>query len=289
MKKFIYRMTGIFLIVAAVLGWAVSLGGAVLVWRVKPAAETALVSSVDLLDRSLNISNDLLGVADSSLEEAEKTIALLGSTIDDVANTLQTTSEMTASIASIFGDSLGGVVTQTQKALGTMEASAKLIDDTLGFISAIPFMRVDYDPNKPLAASVTEISDSLDPLPENLTAVEGNMNSTSANLGSMDENISGLQESIVGTQKNLQDARGIVQSYKQILEETQQKIANFRQKLPLWLGITVWGLTVFFVWLVIAQAGLLMQGLEMLQEDKKPVMMAVEEQPVEEETEEAQS
>jgi len=181
---------------------------------------------------------------------------------------------MTASIADIVGDSLGDVVSQTRKALGTMQASAKLIDDTLGFISAIPFMRVNYDPDTPLAASVTEISDSLDPLPENLAAVESDMKSTSANLGSMDENISSLQESIVGTQKNLRDARGIVQSYKQILEETQQKIANFRDNLPLWLGILVWGLTIFFVWLVIAQAGLLMQGLEMLQDEKAAVVPA---------------
>jgi len=282
MKKLIYRMTGVFLIIAAVLGWGVSVGGVVLVWRVKPSAEAALISSVDLLDRSLNITNDLLGVADTSLEQAETSIVLLGSTIDNVADTLQTTSEMTASIADIFGDSLGDVVLQTRKALGTMQTSAKLIDDTLGFISAIPFMRVNYDPDTPLAASVTEISDSLDPLPENLNAVEADMKSTSANLGSMDENISSLQESIVGTQKNLRDARGIVQSYKQILEETQQKIANFKDNLPLWLGILVWGLTIFFVWLVIAQAGLLMQGLEMLQ-DEKAVVVPAEVPEVEEE------
>ena len=61
MKKFIYRMTGIFLIIAAILGWGVSVGGVVLAWKVKPAAESALLSSVDLLDRSLVISNDLLG------------------------------------------------------------------------------------------------------------------------------------------------------------------------------------------------------------------------------------
>ncbi len=268
MKKFIYRMTGIFLIIAAVLGWGVSVGGAVLAWKVKPAAESALLSSVDLLDRSLAISNDMLGVADTSLEQAEKSVTLLGATIDDVADTLQTTSEMTASIAGIFGDSLGSVVSKTQQALGTMEASAKLVDDTLGFISAIPFMRIDYDPNMPLAASVADISDSLDPLPENLTAVQGDMENTSENLGSMDKNISGLQESILGTQKNLQDARGIVQSYQEVLEETQQKIANFRDKLPFWMNVTVWGLTIFFVWLVIAQAGLLMQGLEMLQRDR---------------------
>ena len=126
-------------------------------------------------------------MADTSLEQAEKSVALLGATIDNVANTLQTTSEMTASIAGIFGDSLGSVVSKTQQALGTMEASAKLIDDTLGFISAIPFMRVDYDPNMPLAASVADISDSLDPLPENLTAVQGDMENTSENLGSMDK------------------------------------------------------------------------------------------------------
>lgn len=271
------------MIIAAVLGWVVSVGGVVLVWRVKPSVETALVSTVDLLDRALDITNDLLIVADTSLEEAETSISLIGSTINDVADTLQTTSEMTASVADIVGDSLGGVVAQTQKALGTMQTSAKLIDDTLKFISAIPFMRVNYDPDTPLAASVTEISESLEPLPKNLAAVESDMKSTSANLGSMDENISSLQESILGTQRNLRDAREIVLSYRQILEETQQKIAGFREQLPFWLGAVVWGLTIFFVWLVIAQAGLLMQGLEMLQDDKVVVVVPAEVPEVEEE------
>ena len=106
--------------------------------------------------RALDSTEDLLVVADSTLTEAEDNIALIADATKDVAETLDQTSEIATTVADAVGEEFTGVVKNTQTALGALETSAKLVDDTLSFISKVPFVGGKYSNQTPLYSSVVE-------------------------------------------------------------------------------------------------------------------------------------
>lgn len=264
MNKTLYRVTGSFLIFAALLGWIASLGGLVFVWKAKPVIETSALNTIDMADRTLAVSEDLLSAAQDTLVQAEQSADSLSVTVSEVGATLQTTSEMAASISNLLGGSMSKMVEQSQKALSAMQTSARIIDNTLDLISAIPFMRIKQDDSAPLAESVSELSTSLDPLPNSLASMQKDMGTTSENLSSMQASITSLEAMMTSIQQNLTQARTAVEAYQETAAQTRQSLADARVKLPTWLSLGAWALTVILVWLMIAQFGLLAQGWEMM-------------------------
>ncbi len=73
MKALGYRICGVMLLVAALLGVVISLAGLVVVWRVQAQVVTRVQNGLDLLDRTLDSTGTLLAVAEDSLQRAEET------------------------------------------------------------------------------------------------------------------------------------------------------------------------------------------------------------------------
>lgn len=262
MKKIVYAVTGFSFSLAAALGIIVSILGIVFVWRQVPGTTERLVDTAIFAQRALDSTENLLVVVDSTLAEAEDNIALIADAARDVAETLEQTSTITTTVADAVGDEFTSVVDKTQTALGALESSAKLVDDTLSFISSIPLLGAKYSNKTPLYSSVVEINESLDEMPKTLQTLQDNLDSTAEAFTVLNDSVGVLADSVAEIKTSLADAGEVVNEYQVLVDEAQLKTANAIEKLPRWVRWTAIGLTVLLVWLIVIQAGLLMFGTE---------------------------
>lgn len=268
MKKSIIRLIGLLLVLAAMVGIILGIAGVFFIWKEKAAISASVNDSLALLEQTLTTTQNGLLVLDSTLENAAIQISKIQATSARAADTLATTYPTLDSIADLFGNKLTNVVTDTQLSLSAAEASATLIDDTLGIISAIPIIGARYEPDPPLATSIDQISESLGALPASFSEIEQNLSSTSTNLLEVQKDIEEMYASLGDISTNLKDAQSVVEEYQRIVTRNQNKVDTFQVNFPQHLERIALGITLILVWVAIASFGLLTQGMELIKSKK---------------------
>lgn len=263
MRKLIYKITGFSFSIAAILGIIASVVGIIFVWRLAPDLTNRLVYTTSYVQKALDSTDELLLVANMTLTQAQDNVALIADATREVAATLTQTSTITSTVADAVGDEFIGVVENTQTALSAFETSAKIVDDTLAIISAIPFIKTKYSKETPLSSSVTGISESLDGLPKTLRGLQDNLDSTARSFIVLNDSVTSLAKSVDEIETSLQDATEVVTLYQELVNEAQVNTARVIVKLPAWVRWAAVGLTLLLVWMIVIQAGLLMLGGEM--------------------------
>ena len=268
MKVWLYRILGSILILGAVFGFLVSVGGLVYLWMVKPEIEQQVERGVNLLSRTIDATDALLQVVDDSLGQAETSLDGIEIVIDELAGTISETAPIIYSVADILGQDVVTVIQDTQAALVSAEASAGVIDNTLQLITAItslnPFQRTPaYAPEVPLQDSLAMMSASLESLPSSLADVETGLDITAMNLGDLQLTVMELSGNIGEIRTSLGQAQAVVGEYQVIIEEARTGVSTLEARLKDLINVVVWGTTMLLIWLGIAQIGLFTQGLEL--------------------------
>ena len=276
MNNFLSKISGLILILAAVLGLVVSVSGIVFLNQNKSLIREQLIIMVDLLDQTMTITSDGFIVINDALGQAEESIGIMQTITEGVADTVGSTGPALDAIGTLVGKDLVAIMTETQTALNAAQASALLIDDTLKFISAVPFIGAKYRPDKPLHTSLKEVSQSMDDMPKSLKAVETNLSSTVDGLSLLEQGISDLASSIGDADKSLTSARAVITQYSGTIDSLQVSIKNLKETLPRTLDAIFFGLFLLFIWLGIAQLGLFTQGLDLLHKRQSRPVVDVE-------------
>jgi hypothetical protein len=264
MNRLVLRAAGIVLILAAILGLIASAAGLYFVWRIAGQAVQTLTGPLDLADRTLRATSDLLTTADQTLSEVDVNVRLVQSSLADTSIALKTTAQVTSSTASMLGQNLASVVTNTQTALTSVQSSARLVDDSLRIITMLPLIGARYAPQMTLEASISSVTSSLNSVPKSLGEMQEGLNKTASDLSAVQTGLDKMATSIGDTLKQLAQARQVMAQYLQIVGEVTGALTNLRQNLPAWVNLAAWGATVLLVWLIITQLAVLIQGLDML-------------------------
>ena len=260
MKKFLYNIVGISFTLAAVIGILFSLLGIITVWRYVPLVSERLLDGAYFAQRALNSSESLLDIAESTLTNTEENVALISAAIQGMSDALGETSDMATSISDLFENKFMDVIENTQNALTSLENSAKLVDNTLSIIAAIPLIGTNYSNQTPLYNSVAEINDSLDDMPSDMQSLQENLGHTALAMQGLTENVDGLLENIQETQGDISSAKEIVKNYQSQVQEAKEKINYAIENIPHWVDGVAVLLTFFMIWLIFIQAGLLLMS-----------------------------
>jgi methyl-accepting chemotaxis protein len=263
MKKYLFTIIGYSFRLAAALGILVSLIGIGFIWWLVPGVSNRLVNTATFFQKALDSTDDLLAVSASTLTQADSNIAQITEATQDMADNLSQTSTIASSVADMVGDNFVSVIEDTQTALSSLETSAKLVDDTLSFIAAIPILGSKYSTKTPLYNSVVDINQSLTSLPKDMHGLQTSLDSTSTAFTGMQESVSNLSESMSEIDTSLQEASKVVEAYQQLVDEAQVSTTWAIEKLPAWVRWTAVGLTLLQIWAIFIQAGLLLYGAEL--------------------------
>lgn len=257
------RIIGITFIVAAIVGLIFSLAGVVFVWVVREPVTQNIISTVDLIDTTLEATSQGLTVADDTLTQAITDLGTLESTIQTAADTLDDSVPMVETLTDLTSESLPGAIEATQTGLSTAQDAARSIESTLRLISSIPFIPIEsYQPEVSFTEALQDVSSSLETLPETLLSMEESLNTTKGNLALMAAQVRDISGNIGDLVNSLYKVQLVVSQYQDVIRTLLVRVESFRVNLSTIINVSAWLFTVIFIWLGIAQLGLLTQGLE---------------------------
>jgi peptidoglycan hydrolase CwlO-like protein len=262
------RLIGLILILAAIGGLLISVLGLVGIWRIQPDLTKNLQASVDLIGQTLETTAQGLTVTKDALTSSVETIGNLQATIETTASTISSTQPMLDEISRMMKSDLPNTIQATQQSLFTAQQSAQVIDSVLRTLSSIPLIgsSIGYNPEVPLSDALGEVAQSLQGLPDSFTKMADSMKTTQSNVQTFEADLTVMAGSIGEIQTSVAEYEKVIGGYQASLDQVQAQLDTLSNNLPQIVRTAVIGLTVFLVWLAIAQIGLFTQGWELLTE-----------------------
>ena len=262
----IFALTiGAALVLAGILGLMLSIGGLVLLPQLERQAAQVAEEQIEVLDRALVATMDGLVTAEASVGQATEAIDALEGTMAGVGQAIEDTIPVIDIAAELLSGQLPSTIETTQDTLTSVAASARLVDDLLGVISAIPLLGTDrYNPETPFYQGFQDVADGLEGIPELLLTAGEGLDTGTQSLRDVEEGVAAMGGSISEAATSLDSAQMVLEDYQQIIGDLQGAVSYVRESLPGWLHASRWGLTLALIWLGIAQLGLITQGWERL-------------------------
>lgn len=257
------RITGIVLVVLAAISIVISIFFIVQVWQMKEPATQALTSTLELIDETMDTTYQAMDILQSTLNSGASSTAAIQSALEGLGKALDDSTPMIETIEVLFSEELPKTVRSTQTSLASAQGSAEIIDNVLQIVSAIPFVSSRYEPEVPLHVALGQISDDIDGLPSKFSELQQDLEKTRTNLTDIQEDIDQISTDIGDISQSLSEADEVIRRYKLHITDVRRGITNIIANIPGWMDIMAWILTFIFVWLVITQFGLLLQGWEM--------------------------
>ena len=268
------RIIGMTFIVAAIIGLIFSLAGVIFVWAVKEPITQNLVSTIDLIETTLEATGSGLTVADDTLTQAMADLGILEDTIQTASKSLEDSVPMVEMLSNLTSGSLPEAIEATQTGLNTAQDAARSIESTLRLITSIPFLPIEsYAPDVSFTDALEDVATSLEPIPDALLTMEDTLNTTKGNLVLIAAQVRIISRNIGELRNSLYQMQLIIDQYQDVITTLQDRVETFRVNLSTIINVAAVLFTIIFIWLGIAQLGLLTQGLERVdwparQEDK---------------------
>lgn len=261
MKKTSFdRLLGVLLLAGAALGIIISLSGVLGVWIFRPILSKEIQATIDTSHATLTATDDMLAVFEDSISNARESLGHVQDSIDIVSQAIEDTSIATQSFSTLVGTDLVDIITQTRAGLESMQQTALLMDNTLTFIASLPIIGSLYQPEVPLNVSILNIADDMAGMPEALLEVSGSLDRTTHNLADIQESVSGLSASMEEIQENLTDAGKVINKYQAIIHNLEKNLDRLEKSYRITLFLASIALTLFFIWMLLAQTSLSLQG-----------------------------
>jgi hypothetical protein len=265
MRSTLSKILGVTFIIAAVAGLIFSLFALVKTWQLRASLTDDAVNTLTLLDTTLNTTLDGLSILDSTLVTATSNIAGLQLTTDNLALAVQNTQPILDSVTNLVGQDLPATITATQTSLASAASSALLIDNLLTTLSRIPLLGLGrYQPDVPLNVALRDVSLNLSKIPATLAALKSDLSNVGQNLTLMQTSISAVSANLQEINTSLGRARSILSDYRITVVTFDLRVQSALVNLPKALKYLAWALTFFFVWLVVVQVALFLQGMSLL-------------------------
>lgn len=259
------------------LGILLSIFMLVQVWRNRQSVTDKLQATLEQSSNILHTTDEGLDVIDRVISNVYTSTIYLDEATQAFSQTVQSTSSFLDSADTFIGENLVTTITNTQVALDSAQASAKVIDNILVALSRIPLIGIDYNPTLPLNITLGKVSTSLDPLQGTLKNFQTDLATTQENMQVFTTQISALDKNIIAIDKNLRQAQTTIDSYRSQLSTLKSWIDRAINNLPVWINTISWILTIIILWLVIVQITIMLQGISLLTPDRARQEMPTEE------------
>lgn len=268
------QFLGNLLIIVALLGLLFSLVGITTPWIVKSRIKQNLVDSLELFETTLKTTGDGLSVMDSAIDNAKTNLSTIVSTIENLDSTFSSVTTSLETSATLIGNDLRLTISDTQIALSSSAASAELIDKTLSFLSAIPLIGINYQPEVPLHISLAQVADSFESIPDSLEEIEEGLDDTSTGLNILQGDLSSLTKEMSLLDDDLGNAQSVLLEYQTTLDKILNKTDTLQDNLSLLLTLLCVFISGTFFSLGTAQVSTILLGLKFRRNDEKVVNLS---------------
>lgn len=252
------------MILISIISLAISLFIIVQLWKNHASFTEKVVSTLTSTSQTLETTAEGLVLVNNTLGDASTSIKALSDTTLILATNVDNTSTTIDSFSVLFNEEIPTTITNTQTAIITAQTSAAVIDGVLIGLSNVPLIGIEYDPAESLSVSLGKVAASLEPLPKSIRGISDDLDAASTSLLALKDDLQGLSIDVLNLSLKLDNAQDIVEQYQGQLEKLQTTVNNGIDQAPNWIKMGVWGLTFLIIWLIVAQLGLLAQGIYLM-------------------------
>ena len=264
------RIFGIILIIGAVGGILLSLTGLVEIWRFRPVVTKTVVENLALVDSTLNTTQAALTMVGQVVQTTTVDVTALQTTSAALAQAIQDTDPSFDSMIGLTSKDLPAAVNATQTSLTSAQSSALLIDNALSALTNIPFLPVAaYTPVVPLHTALAQIKASLNSLEPALTAINTSLVNDKTNMGIVEAGLAQIADTTQGMGSTLTNAHTVIDQYLATTTQLKTNVETAHRNASAWITAITVILSLVLGWLVIAQLGLGMQGLNLMRSNSK--------------------
>ncbi len=271
MHRTLNSVIGILLMIAAVVGLVASIGGIVVLGSVHARIDSGVKHQLALLDQALTATDSGLRTASASVAQSQATLSSLQSTIGGSAGAIDDIVPAVQAMGGVVGSQLPGALEGATKALTTFANTAAVIDRVMGVLESVPFVNIPaYDPDVPLAESVSNVRDSVAGLGADLRDIQTGLDKTATNLNAVRGEVSGVSTALGGLETSLAGTVDVLSSYQEIVGDLRSQVDAANQGIEdalRWARIVA---TLVLAWVGIASLGMLVQGWYILQSRREP-------------------
>ena len=255
--------------ISGILGLLIGLVGLIVLWGTRSSVDRDINATVDLIGRSLNVTEDTIAVVDTSIQKANTDLDMVQKMMSQMSDSLGSSREMINTTADLVGGQMVDFLDNTRTSLDAVQTSANVVDNMLRTITGIPLIGPwlggqRYNPAIPLGDSVANVKKSMDPLPGTLTGIQKDLKTSSDNVATIKGQIDALSQQVEGIRLSIADTRNVVNEYRDVLSVVQTRYQLFQNQLPLAINTVYILLTLLLLWILLSQAGMLLHGLELL-------------------------
>jgi hypothetical protein len=275
--KFLRRVLGVFVMIAGILGLVLSLAGLAMVWIAKPAVTAYASTTIDTLNKSVITSQDVMETTGEALGATVDSVDALSTMLSTTASTVEDVKPVLDEIDTIMSVTLPSTLKAATDSLYTAQEAAQVLESTIqsldtfrSMLSGVPLVGdlvgptgESYNPEIPLADSLGELAGNLGSLPETFVEMSVSLSTTDDNLGSIQENLITMSDSVGLISTSLSEYEKMVIQSQSSMDDLTSILTNIQSNVPTILNWVVIALTLFFVWLLVAQVVILSQGLEL--------------------------
>ncbi len=258
------RILGGALTLFSIISLVLSLLGVYEVWSLRGRVTGSVDESLALMSSTLTTSDRALKDVDSQLTVAQDALASAELAARGVASSMGATSDSLRTSSTIVGTDLPATIRTTQTAILNAQSSAKLIDNLLTTLAAIPFLGLDYRPAVPLNQQLGAMARSLDSLPGLTTDLGSQIGQTATELDNAQAQTTTLADTLHKSQAGFAESRAAVAEFRTRVAKAQDLVGRAQTEAP---GAITWvaiGVTFVLAWLVVVQVATLVVGLDWL-------------------------
>ena len=176
-----------------------------------------------------------------------------------------TTNPMLDSLISLTNKSIPAAVSATQTSLASAQSSALLIDNVLATLTSVPFSPVaTYKPDVPLHTALAQVSTSLDTLIPALATINTSLADGQTNLGVVEGELTKISATTQGISSTLASGQTVIDQYKAVTTQLKANVEATQHAAQTWILAIAWIMSLVFGWLLVAQLGLGLQGLDFI-------------------------
>jgi len=265
MSTFLKRLFGIFLVLLALAGLILSIYG---FWRISGLKET-LIPKVEswfqLVDDTLNTTNQALDVVESTLGTVSSNISSIQDALLTLAQSFHGVDPLLDSLSTLTGKTLPDTLTSTHTSLVTAQTTAKTIEDILSLITRIPLMPGDpYNPEVPLYTSLGQVASDLDKIQPQLKIMDQELVNSKTNLSGLESDITQVSQDLMQINRNLASAVDTVNQYRELTNKLQTRLNDLRAQIPGWISIAIIFLAFILFWIAVYQVDLFFRGIKLI-------------------------
>ncbi|MCP4362058.1 MAG: hypothetical protein GY796_28950 [Chloroflexi bacterium] len=272
----IRRIIGVIFIIMALTGWFIAYQGFQLTGQFIDNLALSMDNALQLTTETLNNVESTLLVTKQTVSDLGTTLTTMETTSSNIATSLDEAEPLLDNVSTVVSKDVPDSIESLQDTMPTLVEAASVIDRTLTTLTKFKIdetilgfninydLGIDYNPDVPFDAAVTELGTSLDGLPESLRELDTQLDSTKSSLNVMSGDMDQLAADMATLNDSIADIQPVLDEYVRIVIDLNDRLRIARDQINVQAEQVKQIFNIIFIWMGLFQLLPLYLGLEMV-------------------------